>query len=79
MSKNYEFNPEMYKTVAKNVRYYRKKKGLSIDELSKYAEIKKGFLQEFEYSEENMAISIYDLYKISVILETSIDKFFEQN
>ena len=79
MSKNYEFNPEMYKTVAKNVRYYRKKKGLSIDELSKYAEIKKEFLQEFEYSEENMAISIYDLYKISVILEISIDKFFEQN
>ena len=79
MSKNYQLNPEMYKTVAKNVTYYRKKKGLSIDELSKYAEIKKEFLQEFEYSEENMAISIYDLYKISVILETSIDKFFEQN
>lgn len=79
MSKNYEFNTEMYKTVARNVRFYRKEKGLSIDELSKYAEIKKEFLQEFEYSEKNMAISIYDLYKISVILEISIDKFFEQN
>ena len=78
MSKNYKFNPEMYKTVAKNIRFYRKEKGLSLDELSEYADIKKEFLQEFELSDTNMAISIYDLYKISVILETSIDKFFEE-
>lgn len=78
MSKNYKFNPEMYKTVARNVRFYRKEKGLTIDELSKYAEIKKEFLQEFELAETNMAISIYDLYKISIILETSIDKFFKE-
>lgn len=79
MSKNYKFNPEMYKTVARNVRFYRKEKGLTIDELSKYAEIKKEFLQEFELAETNMAISIYDLYKISIILETSIDKFFKES
>ena len=76
MSKNYEFNPEMYKTVAKNVRFYRKAKGLSIDELSDYAKIKKEFLQEFELAQDNKAISIYDLYKISVILDISVDKFF---
>ena len=76
MSKNYEFNPEMYKTVAKNVRFYRKAKGLSIDELSDYAKIKKESLQEFELAQDNKAISIYDLYKISVILDISIDKFF---
>ena len=78
MSKNYKFNPEMYKTVAKNIRFYRKEKGLSLDELSDYAVIIKEFLQEFELADTNMAISIYDLYKISVILETSIDKFFEE-
>ena len=76
MSKGYKFNPEMYKTVAKNVRKFRKEKGMSIDELCKYAEIKKEFLQNFELADTNMAISIYELYKISVILEVSIDKFF---
>lgn len=80
MSRNFEFNPEMYKIVAKNVRKYRKEKNLTIDELSKYAEIKKEFLQNFELADTNMTISIYDLYKISVILNTSIDKFFiEEN
>ena len=48
MSRNFEFNPEMYKIVAKNVRKYRKEKNLTIDELCKYAEIKKEFLQNFE-------------------------------
>lgn len=36
----------------------------------------KRILQNFELADTNMAISIYDLYKISVILNTSIDKFF---
>ena len=76
MSKEYYFNPEMYKAVARNVRKFRKEKGYSISELSEYAQIKKEFLQNFELAESNMAISIYDLYKISVILEVSIDKFF---
>ena len=76
MNKDYKFNPEMYKTVAKNVRKYRKEKGLSLEELSKQTEIKKEFLQNFELAETNMPISIYDLYKISIILETRIDHFF---
>ena len=76
MSKNYKFNPEMYKTVAKNIRFYRKEKGLSLDELSEYADIKKEFLQEFELADTNMAISIYDLYKISVLLERGCVRFF---
>ncbi len=78
MSKDYKFNPEMYKTVAQNVRFYRKEKGMTIEELAQQAEIKKEFLQNFELADTNMAISIYDLYKISVILNVSIDKFFEE-
>ncbi len=78
MEKDYKFNPEMYKTVAKNVRFYRKEKGFSLEELSHYASISKDFLQRFELADTNMSISIYDLYKISVILEVSIDKFFKE-
>ncbi len=51
---------------------------MSIDELSNYAHISKEYLQKFELADTNMSISIYDLYKISVILETSIDKFFDE-
>ena len=55
MSKDYKFNPEMYKTVAKNVRKFRKEKGMSIDELCKYAEIKKEFwISRYQYGYFNL-------------------------
>lgn len=76
MDVKYKFNPEMYKTVGKNVKKYREEKGMSLEELSECAEIKRDFLEKFENPEENSIISIYDLYKISVILEETIDKFF---
>lgn len=76
MDIKYKFNQEMYKTVGKNIKKYRELKGLSIDELCEYAEIKKEFLNDFENLKDGLSISIYDLYKISVILDVSIDKFF---
>ncbi len=66
----------MYRTVGKNIRKYRELKGLSVTELSKYADLKNDFLERFEEGKKNIVISIYDLYKVSVILEISIDKFF---
>lgn len=77
MDKDYKFNIAMYKTVGKNIKKYRELKGLSLDKLCKYADIKEEYLNDFENLKDNLTISIYDLYKISVILDVSIDKFFE--
>ena len=76
MENKYEFNKSMYKTVANNIKKYREQKGLTTKELSNYTEIKEEYLNLLETKPENCTISIYDLYKISVILETSIEKFF---
>jgi len=77
MNREFKFNNEMYKTVGKNIKKYRKLKNLSLKKLSEYADIKEDFLNDFENLQDNLIISIYDLYKISVILEVSINKFFE--
>lgn len=74
MNTKYNFNSNMYKTVAKNIKNYRKLKNMSLEELSDYTDIKQELLEKIENN--NSSISIYDLYKISVILDTSIDKFF---
>ncbi len=74
--KEYQENPEMYQLVAKNIRKYRKEKNLSIEELSLYTNIKRSILEKIE-EDENVVISIYELYKISVILEVGINHFFE--
>lgn len=74
----YKFNPDMYKLVAKNVNKYMKLKNLTIESLAKYAEINEKFLDKFLNNNTNTIISIYDLYKISVILEVGMNVFFEE-
>lgn len=76
MNNTYAFNPKMYKTVANNILKYRNLQNMSLEELSLKTEIKKEYLEKLETSEQEVKISIYDLYKISVILNVSIDKFF---
>lgn len=79
MSMNgYEFNPDMYRLVAKNVTKYMKLKNLTIADLAKYTEISEKFLNKFLNDKANTIISIYDLYKISVILEVGMNVFFEE-
>ncbi len=78
MDKSYKFNKEMYKTVGKNIKKYRILKNLTLEELSSFAKINAEFLEKFENIEDNLTISIYDLYKISVILEVNISEFFKE-
>ena len=73
---HYEFDPKMYQTVGTNIKKFREEKGLSIEELSKCTGISEMNILHYEIA-EGMPISIYDLYRISVILEVSIEKFFE--
>lgn len=78
MSMNgYEFNPDMYRLVAKNINKYMKAKNLTISDLAKYTKIKEKFLVLFLNDNSDTIISIYDLYKISVILEVGMNMFFE--
>lgn len=78
MNKTYEFNPQIYQVVASNIKKYMALKGISIQELCEDADLKEYFLTKMLNSNENIAISIYDLYKISNVLDVSIDKFFNE-
>lgn len=74
----YKFNSDMYKLVARNVNKYMKLKSLTIESLAQFTEINGKFLDKFLNNNDNTAISIYDLYKISVILEVGMNVFFEE-
>ncbi len=74
---NYHFDNEIYKTVAKNIKKYRLLNHLSIQNLADLTSISETYLKELESLNDHLKISIYDLYKISVILNVSINKFFE--
>ena len=78
MNTKYNFDTRIYKTVAFNVKKYMDEAKMSIKDLAEFTEIKESFLQKFLNNTENLPISIYDLYKISVILNISINNFFQK-
>ena len=84
MMKNIEFDineKKLYSIIGKNIRYYRKLYSLNVKELTqeKLAEIANlstSLIGNLESKKTYQGISIYNLYKISKILDVPIEKFF---
>ena len=72
---------QLYSTIGKNIRYYRKlyslnKKELTQENLAEIANVSTSLIGNLESKKTYQGISIYNLYKISNILEVPIEKFF---
>ena len=72
---------ELYSTIGKNIRYYRKlyslnKKELTQESLAEIINVSTSLIGNLESKKTYQGISIYNLYKISKILEVPIEKFF---
>ena len=83
MKENYIFKneKELYSIIGKNIRYYRKlyslnKKELTQESLAEIANVSTSLIGNLESKKTYQGISIYNLYKISVLLDVPIDKFF---
>lgn len=72
---------EIYSIIGKNVRYYRKlysltKKEMTQETLAKYANVSTSLIGNLESKKTIQGLSIYNLYKISRILNVPIENFF---
>ena len=83
MDYNYEFKneKELYTIIGKNIRYYRKlyslnKKELTQEALAEIANVSTSLIGNLESKKTYQGISIFNLYKISKILEVPIENFF---
>lgn len=75
--RHFEFNPDIKKVVARNIRKYRIAAGITQEQLAIDCDRSYEFMRRLESTEAKEGISLDLLYKISVVLETRIDKFFE--
>lgn len=75
--KEFDFKPNIKEIIAKNVRKYRKEKGYTQEQLAVYTDRSFEFMRRIETDYGQRGFSIETLYRISVVLEQSIDKFFE--
>lgn len=67
--------------IGKNIKKYRKRcnKKLTQEQLAEAINVSVSLISNLESEKINMGISISNLYKISVVLNVPINKFFEDN
>ncbi len=75
--RKFDFNPNVMKTISKNIKKYRKEKGITQEQLAVDIGLSYDFTRRLEFKKGEIGCSIETLYKISVVLNTRIDKFFE--
>lgn len=76
--REFDFDDDIIKTVAANIRKYRKARGLTQEQVAVDIDVSPEFYRRFESTLGKEGISLIKVYRISVVLDVSIDKFFEK-
>lgn len=75
--REFDFEENLNIIVSKNVRKYRKLAGITQEQLAIDIGISADYIRRFETQEGRERISLKTLYKISVVLNTPLDKFIK--
>ncbi len=83
MEEVYKFESEkkLYSIIGNNIKYYRKlhsitKSDMTQKDLAKLINVSTSLIGNLESKNTYQGISVYNLYKISKVLEVPIDSFF---
>ena len=75
--REFEFKNDIRERISANIRKYRLKAGITQEQLALDIGKSYDFTRRLEFMHGKVSCSIDTLYKISVVLNTRIDKFFE--
>lgn len=73
-----DYNPNIKAVICKNVKKYRNEKGVRLMDLAELLDVSVEHLKRIESENDRNNISLLTLYKISIILGVSVDKFFNE-
>ncbi len=75
--REFNFNENIIEVIAYNVIKYRKINKITQEQLAIDIGVSPEFIRKFESTKGSEGLSLMSLYKISIVLNTSIEKFFE--
>jgi len=75
--REFKFDDNIKKKISNNIRKYRLKAGITQEQLALDIGKSYDFTRRLEFKKGEVGCSLETLYKISVVLNTRIDKFFE--
>ena len=78
MLNHYDFDPNIRETICKNIKKYRKEKNVRVMDLAEAVDVCPDYIKRMESETGIKNISLTTLYKISVVLDVGIEKFFEK-
>lgn len=77
--KEFDFNKDIKKIISLNIRKYRKLKGYTQEQLATYTDRSFEFIRRIESEKGKRGFSVETLWRIATVLETPINKFFEED
>ena len=75
--RDFNFNENIMFNISENIKKYRKIAGITQEQLAVDVGGSYDFIRRLEYKKGAVGCSIETLYKISVVLGITMDKFFE--
>ncbi len=79
VDKKIEFDNNIYDTIRQNIKYYRKQKGITSAELAEMTGLSHDFIRQLQSnSKKTYNFSVETFYKISVILDVSMDDLIKK-
>lgn len=75
---DYKFNKNIKAIICQNIKKYRNIKEVRLMDLAEAIDVSPDHLKRIEAENDRNNISLITLYKISVVLDVSIEKFFEE-
>lgn len=76
--RDFDFDENFIETIAYNVRKYRKLAGITQEQLAVDISISPDYIRRFETQKGREGMSLKTLYKVSIVLDVPMDKFFEE-
>lgn len=73
-----DFDNEIYDTIRKNIKRYRKGKGITSAQLAELVDLSHDFIRQIESEKARYNFSVETFYRISVALGVSMDKLIKK-
>lgn len=73
-----QFDDDIYNTIRRNIRKYRKEKGLTSAQLAEMVDLSHDFIRQIESEKVGYNFSVETFYKISVALGVELDKLIQR-
>lgn len=78
MNNELNFDKDIYNTIRKNIRKYRKEKGITSAKLAEMVDLSHDFIRQIQSDKASYNFSVDTFYRISVALGVSLDDLIKK-